>query len=308
MKRGRQRQAPRGVCHLCLAGTNGCPFEDTATNAVWLPTIGVQPPWDEAPCFVKLPHCLSHPGSFLKADLWHCIHLGVGKAFIASVLQISLECVPATNNDDRFQWLTSHYHRWCRSVRVSSHVSKISPYLVSYGDGPGATGNWSKGALTTNLAKWLVVLLGDLPTDANGLLPRALTAIQALNCALSFLYNAPLFLDRAECKYVSSRGMLFVSSYSTLAEDCFRLNRAHLFPLFPKLHAVQHCWLLLETDASNTGCSLNPLTAACQLDEDLIGRVSRVSRRVNPRVMAKRTLQRHLMSCWNIWSQFGVLR
>ena len=135
---GRQRTAPRGVCHLCLAGTQNTPFEDTSEGAHWVQTIGVQAPWDTMPNIVRLlPYPKSHPGSFLQPDLWHSIHLGVGKSFIASTLQIALEVVPATNNEDRFEWLRNHYHSWCRSVKVSSHISKISAYLVSYGDGPG---------------------------------------------------------------------------------------------------------------------------------------------------------------------------
>ena len=82
----------------------------------------------------------------------------------------------------------------------------------------------------------------------------------------------------------------------------------HLFPLFPKIHAVQHTWLTLKNESATHGYGMNPLTASCQLDEDTIGRVSRVSRRVNVRLVVLRTLQRHLMSSWNIWMDAGVLR
>jgi len=309
VKRGRQRTAPRGVCHLCLAGTQNTPFEDTSEGARWVQTIGVQAPWDTMPNIVRLlPYPKSHPGSFLQPDLWHSIHLGVGKSFIASTLQIALEVVPATNNEDRFEWLTNHYHSWCRSVKVSSHISKISAYLVSYGDGPGATGNWSKGALTTNLARWLIPLIDDLAVDSHNFLPRCKEAAQQLNAALTFLYNAPLFLEGVESRYVSERGTFFVRTYTALATECFHLQRPHLFPLFPKIHAVQHTWLTLKNESATHGYGMNPLTASCQLDEDTIGRVSRVSRRVNVRLVVLRTLQRHLMSSWNIWMDAGVLR
>ena len=309
VKRGQQRTAPRGVCHLCLAGTTAYDFEDTRTNASWIASVGVQPPWDEIPAIIRLlPHDVSHPGSFLQPDIWHCIHLGVGKSFIASALQIALEVVPASNQDDRFAWLTDEYHAWCRSVKKSSYVAKITPYLVSYGDGPGATGNWSKGSLTTNLAHFLVYLLGRLPNDQHGFLQRCLEAMKQLNHALSFLYNAPLFLEGAEAGYISSRGMAFVQTYAALAYDNYRLNRAHLFPLFPKLHAVHHIFLCLHQEQANHRYALNPLSASCQLDEDTIGRVSRVSRRVSSRLVARRTLQRHLIASWDIWQRAGVLR
>lgn len=309
VKRGQQRTEPRGVCHLCLAGTNQYPAEDTSSGAGWIATIGVQVPWDVEPGIIKyLPHDQSHPASFLQADLWHCIHLGIGKSFVSSAIQIALEVVPASNNDERFQWLSAHYHRWCRSVKRSSYVSKINAYLVSYGDGPGATGNWSKGSLTSNLARWLNQLLGDLPDDQHRFLSRCREAVRQLNAALSFLYNAPLFLEYTECKYVVDRGNFFLQCYTRLASECYRLGRPHLFPLFPKIHAVKHCWLTLDNQSNSHGYGLNPLTASCQMDEDTIGRVARVSRRVSIRVVVKRTLQRHLVACWNVWTKAGVLR
>ena len=72
-------------------------------------------------------------------------------------------------------------------MKRSSFVSKISGYLVSYGDGPGATGNWSKGALTSYLCRWLIPLLTDLETDDEGLLPRCKEDAKTINTALSFL-------------------------------------------------------------------------------------------------------------------------
>eukprot|EP00438_Fugacium_kawagutii_P012347 Skav221978 [mRNA] locus=scaffold195:1042561:1043835:+ [translate_table: standard] len=309
VKRGVQRTVPRGTCHMCLAGTNEYPSEDTSWRPAWVETIGVQSPWDIEPAVIKhLPHDRSNPAAFFQADLWHCIHLGIGKSFIASTIQIALEVVPASNNEARFDWLTSHYHRWCRAVHSSSYVSKISAYLVSYNEGPGATGAWSKGSLTTNLAKWLVVLLGELGTDQHRFLPRCQESLRQLNAALSFLYNAPLFLEENECRYIVDRGMHFLQQYTSLAQECYNLRKAHLFPLYPKIHAVQHWWWTLQTQADTIGYGVNPLCAACQMDEDTVGRLSRVSRRVSSRQVTLRTLQRHLVASWSVWTKAGVLR
>lgn len=308
VKRGSARVAPRGVCHLCLAGTNQYPCEDTSDSPCWKPTIGVQAPWDVTPGLLKvLPHNKSHPGSYFKPDLWHCVHLGIGKSFIASVLQLCLEHVPMTNNDDRFDWLTNHYSRWCRANRTACFVSKISAYLVSYNDATGASGNWSKGSLTSNLMRWLVPLLVDIG-GGDRTLARCKEAAANMNLTLSFLYNAPLFLEHNECEYVYTKGMSFLQTYTSLAAEMFNAGRWHLFPLFPKIHAVHHVWLTIREDQLASRFALNPLTASCQQDEDVIGRVSRVSRRVNIRQVTLRTLQRHLMSCYSIWTGAKVLR
>ena len=54
VKRGRARREPPGTCHLCLAGTTGCPCEDTSHSPCWLPTIGVKVPWDIMPGIVRM--------------------------------------------------------------------------------------------------------------------------------------------------------------------------------------------------------------------------------------------------------------
>ena len=308
VKRGRQKTSAPGVCHLCLAGTSGFPCEDTSESPCWSPTIGVKPPWDSLPEILRLlPHDLSHPGNYFKPDLWHCIHLGIGKAFVASTLQLALQSVPATNNDDRFDWLTHHYVTWCRSNKKSTHVSKITAYLVSWNDSTGATGNWSKGSLTTNLMKWLVTVLTDLQPDSDGFLVRCREAARGLNVALSLLYNSALFLEGWECKSIYKKGMAFLQVYTSMASEMFSRGKWHLFPLFPKIHAVHHVWHLIHSDFVTFGFAMNPLAASCQQDEDTIGRVSRTSRRVNSRLVAQRTLERHLLACYKVWREAKLI-
>lgn len=309
VKRGTQRAPPRGVCHYCLAGTNQYPAEDTAHDPVWLPTLGAQPPWDVTPPMLRiLPTFHADPGSFLYCDIWHSLHLGVLKAYISSTLQITLEVIAAQNHEERYIIMSTHYQTWCRLKKVSCLVSKISAYLISYGDNPGAVGNWSKGALSTNLAKWLVDFLDDLPGDSQGMLCKSKEALRQLNAAMSFLYNAPLFLEKAECQYVYHRGMHWIQTYTSLARQCYSLRRPHLYPLMPKLHSVHHCFLSIRLQCERVGYAVNPISSSCQMDEDSIGRVARTTRRVSSRLMAQRTLQRHLVACWKVWRDAGLIR
>eukprot|EP00438_Fugacium_kawagutii_P023296 Skav226233 [mRNA] locus=scaffold1218:404091:405755:+ [translate_table: standard] len=309
VKRGSQRTAPPGVCHQCLGGTNGCPYEDVSDNAAWQRTVGVRVPWIR-PCALLqlLPHDQSDPSTYLKTDLWHCLHLGVGKSFVASTLQLALEVLPCTNQDARYDWLTQSYHRWCRFHRKPTHTSKISGYIISYGEAKGAAGQWSKGALTTNLFQWLPSLLSRLPCDRNGFLPRCKVVAEKMNEAMGMLYNSPLFLNAEESEFVWTRGRHFVTEYAKLASECYHLNRPYLYPLYPKLHSLDHVFRAIQSECGYLQKSMNPLTASCQLDEDVIGRVSRVSRRVNVRSMVERTLQRHLVSCDAVWRSAGLLK
>lgn len=305
VKRGLSRKEPAGVCRL--AGTPRYPCEDTSHTPCWTPTIAVKLPWIETPGLLKkLLHDPTHPASFFKPDLWHCIHLGVGKSFIASTIQMALDLVPATNNEERFQWLTDHYVAWCRRVKTNTFVSKISAYLVAM-DGTGATGNWSKGSLTRGLMRWLVALLTDLAPPPDSLLLVAKRAAKDLNDCLSFLYNCPLFLQANECKYVCSKGMSFLQIYSHLANKMYEEGRWQLYPLLPKSHAVHHIWHQLNEDSTTHGFGMNPLTASCQQDEDCVGRLSRLSRRVNIKTVMARTLERHRMNCFKVWKDNRLL-
>ena len=59
----------------------------------------------------------------------------------------------------------------------------------------------------------------------------------------------------------------------------------------PKFHYLNHTWLSLLTQ-SKKRWSLNPIVYSCQMQEDYIGRPSRLSRRCNPRSVSTRVLQR----------------
>lgn len=132
--------------------------------------------------------------------------------------------------------------------------------------------------------------------------------MKQINEAISYLYNAPLFLERRECDMIHQRGMFFLQSYTRFAEESYGRQRAHLFPLFPKLHSVFHTFHTLKVQSSSCGYGMNPLTVACQLDEDAIGKASRLSRRVNLRLLHRRTLERHLIACKDVWVKHGVLK
>eukprot|EP00438_Fugacium_kawagutii_P014316 Skav210897 [mRNA] locus=scaffold2900:2025:3689:+ [translate_table: standard] len=308
VKRGNQRRDPPGVCHLCLAGCNRYPCEDTGHVPGWLPTIGVRLPWDVTPSMLRvLPHDESNPATYFQADLWHCIHLGIGKSFVASTLQLALAVVPASNNEDRFEWLTSHYMTWCRTTKKSSHISKITGYLVSYNEPAGATGNWSKGSLTSNFMRWIVFLLRQLDDDDAGYLARCRQAAEDINAVLGLLYNSSLFLDQNQCRFVYEKGMSFLQAYTDLARDLFQQGRWQMFPLFPKVHAIQHIWLTVKQSCDNHTYAVNPIAMSCQQDEDIVGKISRGSRRVSSRAVIYRTLQRHLMGCYKVWKEAKIL-
>ena len=178
---------------------------------------------------------------------------------------------------------------------------------MSYGDASGAMGNWHKGALTTNFMRWIVDLLGKLPADANGFLMKCRCATYRVNAMFGVLYRAGAFLDESECKFVSECGIQFLQTYYDLAVEMFRVARQYLFPLYPKLHMFQH--LMLEVRHMGLTCrrAVNPTMWGCQLDEDVVGRASRLSRRVSIRLVCQRALDRYLVAAHTAYTNSGLL-
>ena len=300
-KRGEDRSVAKGVCPWCLAGTRNFPSEEIhSIEPKWRTTVGVKVPWIRTPAIIQ--HCLhdrGDPASFFKSDIWHVVHLGFGRSWVASVIQTILPMLVFANLDEKWEHLTTHYLDWCRTNKRQSHISKITPYLMSYNDTSGAMGNWHKGALTSNFFQWLVSLLSGLPRDGNGLVLKCLVATNRMNALFSFLYHGGVFLSEEECRFVSEQGLEFLKTYQSLASFMFRASKQWCYPLYPKLHMFHHLMLEVRTNGLLLRKSCNPLVWSCQLDEDVVGRCSRLSRRVNVRTVALRTMQRYLVSAYS---------
>lgn len=299
-----------GVCHLCLAGFPQFPAEQLSTcNPAWLATVGVRVPWVTAPPFIRfLMHDMSNPAEFFRPDLFHAVHLGFGRSWVASIIHLVLDVLEQTNLDAKWKFLTDHYIQWCRQRKTQAHVSKITGYLMSYDDKTGKQGRWHKGALTTNFCRWILKLLGDIPADNAGYLAMCRKATAKLNAMFTTFYQGGFFLDQNESIYAAQCAMEFLSTYEHLAEIMFSLKRPALFPLYPKLHLMHHMTIQLQESANSFGFAENPMACSCQLDEDVIGRVSRLSRRVSIRLTMLRTIGRYLIGCYSAWKAAGLFQ
>ena len=257
VKRGKENTAPKGICHLCLAGTHNVPAEEIATDSpAWVQTQGVKLPWEKTPVMVQhLPHNLDDPSTYFAPDVWHTVHLGIGKACVASVVQACLPQIEESNLDAKWEFLTSSYRRCCKAKQRQPHVVKITAYLMSYGEKAGAQGSWSKGALTTNLMLWIPVLLEEIPLDDAGLVSKCKDAATKMNDIFKHLYQASAFLDYNECMYVSDLLAGFLKIYATLAMAYFRQSKPHLF------RCIQNC-IFYTMSATNFAQMLPKLASA----------------------------------------------
>ena len=309
-KRGEERGPPKGCCPYCLAGTRLCHAEEIATTTPkWLQTVAVKLPWVRQPAVIRhLCHDQGDPADFFKSDIWHVVHLGFGRSWVASVLQVCLPLLPMPNLDEKWNYLTEEYLDWCAANRKQAHISRITPYLMSYGQQGGAMGSWYKGALTTIFLHWLVDFLGKVPNDPDGHIMQCRCATYRLNSMFSMLYKAGAFLSEEESQFVSEQGLRFLESYSLLAHALFMQGKQQCFPLYPKLHTFHHIVLEVRASGIRAKTALNPLIYSCQMDEDCIGRTARLSRRVSIRQVSARSLDRFLVASYTAFVKAGLLQ
>lgn len=74
------------------------------------------------------------------------------------------------------------------------------------------------------------------------------------------------------------------------------MQRKPRFSLVPKLHCFHHFAITMDRDAQRAEWVINPLSTSVQMQEDFIGRPSRVSRRVGVRQLHRNTLYRSLIN------------
>ena len=118
-------------------------------------------------------------------------------------------------------------------------------------------------------------------------LPSQAIGTSAMNTAVSAMYYEGFFIRWPRAQKIAKLWLLFLQKYSLATAIVYRrgLNR---FSIVPKLHMLHHGALRLLREAqraeeNSTVWCINPLSESVQMEEDRIGRPSRLSRRVNPK-------------------------
>jgi len=92
---------------------------------------------------------------FHLLDPWHCLHLGVGKSWVASGIMLLQDYIGESNVDKRIGVMSSDYRQFCKRAKITPILTKFDIHSVG---GPGnveRNGHWSKAAVTSNLMLFL---------------------------------------------------------------------------------------------------------------------------------------------------------
>ena len=308
----------KACCHECLAGQAGTPFEDTSRNPAWKSTRYVQRPWRQAPSsgLMQVPFDRSAPEKVLRRDIFHASKVGTYQDYIAGSILLVAELGyfdDASQGNSRqkiLQRMHGHFRLYCSAAGKSPALMSFSkgflnvPSRKHYG--------WAKckGSDATLLMEWISVMAGSclnklLNEDHRATLLAIRTGAQAGNKWLDQMYKHGLWWTPCCAVAINELGRKFVQRYTYLAWVCLHKWKFPAFAMKPKLHML--CHTIIETDemvANNSGRVLSCLAFNCEANEDAIGRLSRISRKVHQARVCERVIEMYLTKAHALFKRY----
>lgn len=198
---------------------------------------------------------------------------------------------------------------YCDQQRVSPFITSLTAANIGWPDkSTYPNGQWSKGHVSVMLGGFFADLAQrHLRLDDDPLLPLAVQANAAIQHCMSVLYASDVWMTKEVAMDAANSGLQFLDLYKRLALVSHRLGRP-LFALMPKAHAVEHVFWNLKVTARAHNLTLNPLIWSVQVDEDFIGKTSRLARRTAPGQVIRRVLERNLQAACKHWAAAGWIK
>lgn len=296
--KGRVRDLP--ACHLCLGGTPGIPWENVEEAPCWEPTICAERPWNIAgpqPPLVPIPFSNDAPETFFRTDPFHTGKVGALRDVVGSTLFWLLECGYYGERGDlggKLQAAHGAFKLYCLSTKQVAALRSFTKHLFQYKSRKSFPWSNTKGSDTTLLCRFLVVQLGSFmvaPLDPQHVATLDLMK-RTISSGLSYysrLESHGLFLERRCALAVYLDGSRYIAGYCLLAQQF--LGTSNLFAVKPKLHMWRHTLVEIRQLLENGAMLIqSPMTWNCESNEDAIGRLSKLSRRLDSRGMSGRIL------------------
>lgn len=131
----------------------------------WFDTVDEVLPWQNLPTIMENAFLdRDKKAQFLATDMWHNVHLGVGKHWVANGFVCMIERMDfwdadLVSVDSRFEFLTELFKKYCKDEHISPHMEEISRASMAFNSSKSVpVGQWSKGAVTTHMMKFLCFL------------------------------------------------------------------------------------------------------------------------------------------------------
>ena len=313
-------------CHECLAGSRARPFEDVSSQPSWADSLYVNRPWGQEPStgILMIPYDAAQPERILKRDYMHTTKLGVYQDFCGSAILLIAELGYFNSQGRRGNSRTSvlkrmhgHFLLYCRAAGKSPRLQGFTKCFLGVPTRKHFGSVNSKASDSMLLLQWLSVLSAGcrnriLDESHRPVLECVQTAAQHACAWSKTMHRHGLWWKRTCAERMIKSGSRFLKCYNHLALICLRELKFPGFPMKPKLHLCKHIiyeWeqLLRTTDAPYLPSCL---LFACDMNEDLIGRISRVSRKVHQSKLCDRVINAYLTKSYALHRRYlqGDLR
>ena len=295
------------ICPLCSAGEAGLSLSDGRDEPAWAATMGTSDPWNALPPLNHAPYSSTFGASLYKFDPFHVLKFGVFRDAVGSIL-IRLALMTyfdyeghSTAIESRLERAFSLFSMWCLAERKFPAIKHFTKGNLNFGNFRSFAWLNAKGADVTLVMMFLqfylrVRLLEPLRCSEDAVLLRAM--LQLLEGGLTYIgimHSHGLWLTRSCAQLQLAAGLSFYRGYLFMADFCTKARVAG-FRLRPKIHYFHHLLYEIQTQlASDAEFVYSAAAYLCEQNEDFIGRISRVSRRVAARTAGLRTVQRYLV-------------
>eukprot|EP00439_Symbiodinium_sp_Y106_P035312 s2799_g4.t1 len=309
-------------CHECLAGTIALPFEDINKEPVWKDSVYTVRPWssDNPPMFKDIPFDSKQPERILRRDFFHCSKLGTFRDYcgstVAMLCKLQYFTVAGQPNNMKVLLERAHGHFRLFCATAGLHPALHSFTKDNFNCSSSRKYPWckTKGSDTMLLLQWLQFLTRSCmnqPREASHVdLLETMNRAACAACAWAkSLYKHGMWLTKQCAAAMYEEGLEFLTCYNALAYECLDSIESLAFcgyAMKPKIHLLCHqlyeqlVWL---RDPAVTFIP-SPLIYCCEANEDVIGKCSRIMRRVHARRAPKETLLRYLTKARALYKRF----
>ena len=300
------------MCPECHAGQPGLHYEDFSDHPPWSSTRYLTEPWSEEPAIMKVPFALSKRPQLFRRDMFHTLKYGFCRDLAAGLLILlgdltyfDFTPTDSLSVDSRLERAYSLFSMWCAAEGRSTTLKKFSKASATF---PWLGG---KGADTVLCMMFLQVMAANFKRDARH--PSHIPLLQAVEeillGGLDFLgvmHSHDLFLPASCARFMFRSGLKLLRGYAFLASFCLQRGMK-LFSLRPKTHYFHHTLMEMEEQlAAGHKWILSPAIFNCESNEDYIGRISRLSRKVSPKICSQRVIDRYLVGMYLALKRAGV--
>ena len=291
------------MCAWCLAGPKHCPFEEIDHDPKWVSTMFAERPWNDEPSLAQIPMDASRPEYAFKFDMFHLMKVGMSRDIVGSLIVVlarlgffDFSARESRDLPERLERAHGHFRLFCAEQKKSPGLRSFTKTFFNCKTYAAAPWSNSKGSDTTLLVRWLTFFIGlAIDSDDKGVRDFLQVAKQVLvNVAEAhrICETHGLWMPRSCGQSLYVRLMVVCKGYHRLA--AFGLGFAMIsFGLKPKYHGIKHVVQELRAQL-RCGAPLiaNPNIFCCESNEDHVGKISALSRRLSTRTLCRRLLQR----------------